>query len=258
MGPAIASQYTGDKKYKKKKPEPKKPTFPTSEEKEARRDRKKHRDKVISHQKESIRECYLAIKRQAQQYNQEVRALCLFQLDDHIDLACEVLTIADWAEEFNTLSVNPILDIPGALQTPYCGTMKAQGQFPLLPSSEEPGVTDVRTWSQVVWIYLCTILQYFKDHMATREGALYGGKTRKPSALVLYIMEHINPGLLENYQVQWHNIVGRTPWLAARDHMSREELDHFYHEPGPEVELELERATKDVYHRAVEDAAQWE
>ena len=38
----------------------------------------------------------------------------------------------------------------------------------------------------------------YEDDMATREGALYGGKTHKPSALVLYIMEHVNPGLLEN------------------------------------------------------------
>ena len=49
--------------------------------------------------------------------------------------------------------------------------------------------------------------------MATREGALYGEKTRKPSALVLYIMEHVNPGLPEPYQVHWPNIVGKTLWL---------------------------------------------
>ena len=71
-----------------------------------------------------------------------------------------------------------------------------------------------------MWIYLCAILQYYEDNMAAWEGALYGGKTRQPRALILYIMEHINPALLEHYQVQWHNIVGKTPWLTARDHLS--------------------------------------
>ena len=90
-----------------------------------------------------------------------------------------------------------------------------------------------------MWIYLCAILQYYEDDMATQEGALYGGKTRRPSALILYIMEHINPGLLEPYRVQWHNIVRKTPWPATRDHLNREELDRFYHEPGPEISSEL-------------------
>ena len=94
--------------------------------------------------------------------------------------------------------------------------------------------------------------------MATREGALYGGKTRKPSALVLYIMEHVNPGLPEPYRVHWHNIVGKTPWLAFWEHLNREELQRFYQEPEPDDPSELEKATKDVYRRVVEDAAQWE
>ena len=102
--------------------------------------------------------------------------------------------IADWAEEFNELSHNPIPEILGALLAPYSGSKRAQGQFPLPPSLEEPGITDVQTRSQAVWIYLCAILQYFEDDMATWKGALYGGKTRKPSALVMYIMEHVNPG----------------------------------------------------------------
>ena len=94
--------------------------------------------------------------------------------------------------------------------------------------------------------------------MATREGALYGGKTHKSSALVLYIMEHVNPGLPEPYWVHWHNIVGKTPWLAFREHLNREELQRFYQEPELDDPSELEKATKDVYRRVVEDAAQWE
>ena len=94
--------------------------------------------------------------------------------------------------------------------------------------------------------------------MAAWEGTLYGGKTQRPSALVLYIMEHVNLGLPEPCRVQWHNIVGKTPWLAARDHLSEEELHRFYQEPGLEVSLELELVMEDVYHQVVEDAAQWE
>ena len=93
--------------------------------------------------------------------------------------------------------------------------------------------------------------------MATREGALYGGKIRKPSALVLYIMEHVNSGLPEPYRVHWHNIVGKTPWLAFWESLNGEELQQFYQELEPDDPLELEKATEDVYHWAVEDAAQW-
>ena len=169
-----------------------------------------------------------------------------------------MLAIANWAEEFNELSHNPIPEILGALLALYSGSKRAQGQFSLPPSSEEPGITDVRTRSQAVWIYLCAILQYFEDDMAAREGALYGGKTRKPSALVLYTMEHVNPGLPEPYQVHWHNIVGKTRWLAFRESLNREELQQFYQELEPDDLSELEKATKDVYHQAVEDAAQQE
>ena len=45
---------------------------------------------------------------------------------------------------------------------------------------------------------------------------------------------------------------------CCQDHLSEEELCHFYQEPGPEVSSELELATEDVYRWGVEDAAQWE
>ena len=167
MGAAAASQFTGSEKDRKKKPESKKTTFLTPEEKEAPRCHEKHKDCVVNHKEESIRECYLSIKRQAHQFDQEIRSLRFFQPDDHVDLACQVLAIADWVEEFNGLSHNPIPDIPEALQTPYSGPFKAQGQFLLATPSEGSGVTDVRTRSQAVWIYLCAILQHFEDDMAT-------------------------------------------------------------------------------------------
>ena len=246
MDPAAVSQFTGDEMDRKKKLEPRKANFLTPDEKEARRHCKKHRDWVVNHKDESIGERYHSIKRQVHRYDLEIQSLRFFQLDNHIDLACQVLAIADWAEEFNELSHNPI---PGALLVPYSGSKKAQEQFPLPPSSEEPRITDVWTWSQAVWIYLCAILQYFEDDMATWKGALYSGKTRKPNALVLYIMEHVNPGLPEPYRVHWHNIVGKTPWLAFREHLNGEELQWFYQEPEPDDPSELEKATEDVYCR---------
>ena len=94
--------------------------------------------------------------------------------------------------------------------------------------------------------------------MAAQEGALYGRKTQWPSALMLYIMAHVNLGLLEHYQVQWHNIVGKMPWLAARNHLSQDELCCFYQEPDPDTPSELELATEEVYHRTVKNAAQRE
>ena len=99
------------------------------------------------------------------------------------------------------------------------------------------------------------ILQYFEDDMAAQEGALYGRKTRWPSALVLYIMEHVNPGLPEHFRVEWPSIVGSTPWLISRNHMSREELDWFYSEPLPTVVSDLEVATEEVYDQECQDSA---
>ena len=171
-------------------------------------------------------------------------------------MACKVLAIADWAEEYNQLRPHPIPEIPAALLALYSGSLQARGQFPLPLSVEEIGVTNVRTRSQVMWIFLCTILQYFEDDMAAHEGALYGGRTWQPSALILYIMECVNPGLPEDYRVHWPNIVGKTPWLAAQDHMSQDELHRFSQEPGLDTLSELEQATEDVYHRQVEEEAQ--
>ena len=212
----------------------------------------------MNHKDESIGERYHSIKRQIHWYGLEIQSLQFFRPDNHVDLTCQVIAITDWAEEFNELSHNPIPEIPKALLILYSSSRKAQGQFPQPPSWEEPGVTDVRTQLQAVWTYLCAILQYFEDDMAAREGALYGGKTCKPSALVLYIMEHVNPGLPEPYRVHWPNIVGKTPWLAFQDHLSGDELKQFYQEPGLDDPSELEQATKDVCHRADEDAAQQE
>ena len=60
-----------------------------------------------------------------------------------MDLACRVLAIADWAEEYNQLSTHPIAEILAALLAPYSGPLQAQGQFPLPPPAEEIGVTNV-------------------------------------------------------------------------------------------------------------------
>ena len=72
MGPAAASRFTGDERDHKKKPEPRKANFPTPEEKEARRCRQKHRDWVVNHKDESIRERYHSIKRQTHLYDSEI------------------------------------------------------------------------------------------------------------------------------------------------------------------------------------------
>ena len=97
----------------------------------------------MNHQKESIRERYLSIKRQAHRYDQEIWALQFFQPDDNVYLACRVLAIADWAEEFNGMSINPIPDILVALQSLYSSQLQAQRQFLLLPPSGKSRVTDV-------------------------------------------------------------------------------------------------------------------
>ena len=92
------------------------------------------------------------------------------------------------------------------------------------------------------------------SHMTAQEGALYGRKTCQPSALVLYIMEHANPGLPKGFRVEWPSIVRSTPWLIARNHMSQEELDRFYSEPPSTVVSDLEVAMEEVHDKECQDS----
>ena len=155
-----------------------------------------------------------------------------------------VFTIADWAMEYNELSSHPVLEIPPELEVLYSSSWQARGQFPLHLTLEEISSTDVWIWSQARWNYLCAIL--------------FGRKTHWSSALVLHIMDRVNQGLPEHCWVEWTSIVGSTAWLAAWDHMMKEELDQFYKEPLPDITSDLEVATEEVYTQSREDAAQWE
>ena len=56
--------------------------------------------------------------------------------------------------------------------------------------------------------------------------------------------------------MDWASIVGVTPWLAAREHLTPEELQWFYDEPGSQVPSELELIMEDVWHHTTEEAAQ--
>ena len=162
--------------------------------------------------------------------------------------------MADWVVEYNELSNHPLLVIPLELQVPYSSPQHGKGQFPLAPTLEESSSTDIHIRCQARWTYLCAMLQYFEDDMAAQEGALYSGKTRWSSALVLYIMEHVNPGLPEGFRVEWPSIVGSTPWLISQNHMSREELDRFYSEPLPTVASDLEVAMEEVHDKECQDS----
>ena len=246
MGPAARSQYTG--KENKEKPLPKKSGFPTREEMEARKRCEAQKDWVCNHQEESIGERYFALKQQIGWYPQEIRALRFFELEGkEADLACQVIAITDWAVEYNEFMTHPLPEIPTELLVLYSGPRQGRGQLSLAPTFEDTHSTDVRIRCQAQWTYLCTILQYFEDDMATREGDLYGGRVRWPSALVLYIMECVNPGLPEHFWVEWSSIVGSTPWLAAQDHMTPENKDRFNNEPLSDLATDLEVATEEVY-----------
>ena len=155
--------------------------------------------------------------------------------------------------EYNEFMTYPLPEVPTELQVPYSGRRHGRGQFPLAPTLEESSSMDVCIRCQAWWTYLCAILQYFEDDMATREGALYGRRTHWPSALVQYIMERVNPGLPEHFQVEWPSIVGSTPWLIAWDHMTQEDRDRFNNEPLPTVASDLEVAMKEVYERQCRD-----
>ena len=162
----------------------------------------------------------------------------------------------DWAVEYNEFMTHPLPEIPTELLVLYSGPRQGRGQFPLAPTFEDTHSTDVRIRCQAWWTYLCAILQYFEDHMAAQEGALYGGRVCRPSALVLYIMERVNPGLPEHFRIEWPSIMGSTPWLAAQDHMTLEDKDRFNNEPLSNVATDLEVAMEEVHERQVWERAQ--
>ena len=246
MGPAARSQYT--RKENKKKPSPKKSGFLTREEMEAWKRCETRKDWVCNHQEESIGERYFTLKQQIGRYPQEIRALRFFEPEGkEADLACQVIAIMDWAVEYNEFMTHPLPEIPTELLVPYSGPRQGRGQFPFAPTFEDTHSMDVCIRCQAQWTYLCAILQYFEDDMAAREGALYGGRVCWPSALVLYIMEHVNPGLPEHFRVEWPSIVGSTPWLASRDHMTPENKDRPNNEPLLDLAMDLEVATEEVY-----------
>ena len=162
----------------------------------------------------------------------------------------------DWAVEYNEFMTHPLPEIPTELLVSYSGPRQGRGQFPLAPTFEDTHSTDVHIRCQARWTYLCAILQYFEDDMAAREGALYGRRVRQPSTLVLYIMEHVNPGLPEHFRVEWPSIVGSTPSLAAQDHMILEDKDRFNNETLSDLATDLEVATEEVYERHAWERAQ--
>ena len=224
---------------------------------EARKRCETQKDRVINHQDETIGKWYFSIKQQASQFAQEVRALRFFEPEGkETDLACQVIAMEDWAVEYHELSSHPLPVIPHEFQVPYNGSRHTKGQFPLTLILEESSSMDVRIQCQERWTYLCAVLPYFQDDMAARQGALYSRKTRWPSALVLYIMDHVNPGLPEHFRVEWPSIVRSTPWLIAQSHMIQEELDQFYSEPPLTVVSDLEVATDEVYDQECQDSAQ--
>ena len=254
LGPAAMSRYT--RKENKEKPSPRKSGFPTREEMKAWKRREARKDRVCNHQEESIGKRYFVLKQQIGRYPQEIRALWFFEPEGkEADLACQVIAITDWAVEYNEFMTHPLPEIPTDLLVPYSGPRQGRGQCPLAPTFEDTHSTDVRIQCQVRWTYLCAILQYFEDHMATQEGTLYGGRIHQPSALVLYIMERVNPGLLEHFEIEWPSIVGSTPWLAGRDHMTKEDQDRFNTEPSSDVATDLEVATEEVHERQVQERA---
>ena len=247
MGRAPRFRYTG-KENTPKKPSPRKSGFPTREEMEARKRREARKDWVCNYQEESIGERYLSLKQQIGRFPQEIRELRFFEPEGkEADLACQVIAIVDWAVEYNEFMTHPLSGVPTELQVPYSKPRHGRGQFPLAPTLEESSSMDVCIWCQARWTYFCVILQYFEDNMAAREGALYGGRIHRPSALVQYIMERVNPGFLEHFQVEWPSIVGSTPWLIVWEHMIQEDRDWFNNEPLPTVALDLEVAMKEVY-----------
>ena len=168
MGLAAASQHTGDVETKKKE-SAWKPSFLTKEELAAKKWLEEWKNKVVKQSTVGIGEHLTAITRHAGQYTQEIHALRFFE-PDHATLACQVLAIVDWAVELNELSTHPLPEIPAFLESLYFGPWQARGQFPLKLPSAESGVMDVWTRSEALWLYLCTLLQYWEDEAAILEG----------------------------------------------------------------------------------------
>ena len=98
-------------------------------------------------------------------------------------------------------------------------------------------------------------LQYYEDDMVARKVPFMVERLEHP-------LHHgaCQPGPPGTLPGKWkvHNIIGKTPWLAARDHLGEDEVHRYYQEPDPGTPSELEWVTEDVYHLGVEAAAQRE
>ena len=166
-------------------------------------------DRIVTNPHKYLEERYPQIDPEF--YRTEVHAMRYFGSMAE-DATVQVLTLIDWAAEYVKMRNSPVPDIPAFLQSPFvAGGTPARNPLPTDPAVSGRDI-DVRTKSQLTWVYFCALLQSWTDEASVSEGMLYGGKRRPTNPLIGRIRAVINPFTGEHFAVTWESIEASTSW----------------------------------------------
>ena len=207
--------------------------------------------KSSRHKDESLGAKLMARKEQQKEYNRRYKKivenpiLYLEERSNQIDPAKhqqEVYAMRFFgagAAEFLELSCSPAPEIPTFLQKPFIVRKKVK-----FPIPEDPGdvlLKEKCVWTnaQKMWVYFCTLLQFWTDEVTTESGEImYGGQHRPTNPMIAQIRAVLNPSFGENFQVTLASVAASTSWTQARLYFGSLEREHFQVEPGPMPDLQ--------------------
>ena len=192
-------------------------------------------DKVVTNPHKYLEECYPQIN--PEYYRAEVHAMRYFGPTAE-EATIQVLTLIDWAAEHVKLSNSPVPDVLAFLQSPFvAGGTAARNSMPSNPAVTFRQDIDIRTKSQLSWVYFCALLQSWTDEAMVAEGGLYGGKRRPTNPLIGCIRAVINPFAGKSFEVTWESIEALTSWTRLRWYFGSLEKARFESEAAPTSDL---------------------
>ena len=150
----------------------------------------------------------------------------------------QVLTLINWAAEYVKLSNCPVPDISAFLQSPFIASgAAARNSMPSDPAATFRWDIDIRTKSQLTWLYFCALLQAWTDEAMVAEGGLYGGKRRPTNPLIGRIQAVINPFTGNNFEVTWESIEALTSWTRVHWYFGSPDKARFGSEAAPTSDM---------------------
>ena len=151
-------------------------------------------------------------------YLEEVQSLRYFGRNAR-DFAMGIIAIADWGRRYLDKGLRyPIPTFPPYLFMPLPESRQVGAQVPVKPSQLGYPGGDVRHHCRESWKWPVMVLQFWTDEATVTDGAVYGGRVRPASALAVYVMSTVNPGLKPGSKVSWEDVITRMPWMSKRLH----------------------------------------